>query len=192
MFILSVVLLLFVGACSAKKVTDSITKEKIETLTEVSDGMKSIEYHLDTMDRGNLDYVNQTIVLTQKTTDKEIKRGTVIVENESGHEVVTRVIGLPNEKVKIKDGVIFINNKKLDSFYGEAHRAGLKKDEYFEAIKEVEDMEQENMEEIFSINMDEVELKEDEYFTIGDDWFRSEQKVVPFSSIEGIVHGILE
>ena len=48
----------------------------------------------------------------------EIKRDDVIVflpnGNENSHYYVKRVIGMPNDKVLIRDGYVYINGEKLD------------------------------------------------------------------------------
>lgn len=51
---------------------------------------------------------------------KEPKRGDVVVLKFPGREkekYIKRIIGLPNETIKIEDGEIFINNKKLKEDY---------------------------------------------------------------------------
>lgn len=53
----------------------------------------------------------------------DIKRGDVVVFrppsniDQSGQDWVKRVIGLPGEKVEIKDGKVFINEKELTELY---------------------------------------------------------------------------
>lgn len=37
---------------------------------------------------------------------------------DNSRSLVKRVIGLPNEKVEIKDGVLYINDKELKEYYG--------------------------------------------------------------------------
>ena len=47
------------------------------------------------------------------------KRGDLVVLHDPGHGdlAVKRVIGLPGEKVEIKDGLVFVNGRKLREIY---------------------------------------------------------------------------
>lgn len=53
----------------------------------------------------------------------DVKRGDVVVfrppsnVDQSGNDWVKRVIGLPGEKIEIKDGKVFINEKELTELY---------------------------------------------------------------------------
>ena len=72
----------------------------------------------------------------------EIKREKIVVINKKfeGSNIIKRVIGMPGEKIKCEDGIIYINDKKYNDKY---------------AYGETYDFE-------------EVILKEDEYFVLGD------------------------
>ena len=50
---------------------------------------------------------------------KKIKRGDVCVFKKTGEDflLVKRVVGLPGEKVEMKDGMVYINDKKLEESY---------------------------------------------------------------------------
>ena len=74
----------------------------------------------------------------------EIKREDIVLLNlEENHQHIKRVIGLPNEFIQTKDGTIYINNKALES-------------EYFV--------------DVWGSYLSEegIQLKDDEYFVIGD------------------------
>lgn len=49
----------------------------------------------------------------------EIKRGDICVFKKTGENflLVKRVVGLPGEKVEMKDGTVYINDKKLKESY---------------------------------------------------------------------------
>ena len=84
--------------------------------------------------------INGDILLLYKLGD--IKRNDIIViDYEKGQdEIVKRVIGLPNESIRIKNNRIYINDKEIENSY---------------AYGETSDY-------------DEITLGEDEYFVLGD------------------------
>lgn len=67
-------------------------------------------------------FLNGEYLLTDKITYRlqEPKRGEVIVfvapKNED-YEYIKRIIGLPGESIKIEEGVVFIDGKKLEEKY---------------------------------------------------------------------------
>ena len=74
--------------------------------------------------------------------DHSFEREDIIVANKSveGSLIIKRIIGLPNEKIFCKDGIIYINDVKYDDPYANGETA----------------------------DFDEITLKEDEYFLLGD------------------------
>ena len=81
-------------------------------------------------------------IMILKKYDKSFERFDIVVVDKSveGSNLIKRVIGLPNEKIKCKDGKIYINGKKIDDVYG---------------FGETEDFL-------------EITLKDNEYFVMGD------------------------
>lgn len=66
---------------------------------------------------------DKDLILIEKitTSQKKLERFDMIVfENKDDSEVhyVKRVIGLPGEKVQIQDGEIFVNDQKIEDYYG--------------------------------------------------------------------------
>ena len=53
------------------------------------------------------------IVLLKKF-DKNIERFDIVVFNYNNSKLIKRVIGLPGETVKYVNGILYINNKKID------------------------------------------------------------------------------
>lgn len=106
------------------------------------------------------------------------------------NEQISRIVGLPSEKIQIKKGEIFIDSQFLDTFYGKAHRAGLEMKEYMKAMEE-EDAEYhaDSVEEIFEMDLEEMKLKSDEYFLISDDWLRGDMVRIDENQITGIILG---
>ena len=71
---------------------------------------------------------------------KDIKRFDIVVIKIKGEYLIKRIVGLPGEKVKYKNGKLFINNSYVKEKFSHS---------------ETEDFE-------------EVKLKKDEYFVLGD------------------------
>ena len=132
LLILSIILL---TACSStltnKSIIDSYTKEKLEKV-EMKDGMLTIYYRSDNMERGDnpYNYLLRDIVIDPSYyKNEEVQRGDVVyheqpkeyyelVQYEPLEEPLNRVIALPGESVEIKEGQFYIDGKKLDTFYG--------------------------------------------------------------------------
>lgn len=73
-----------------------------------------------------------------KKYDTSYERFDIVVVDDSveGSNLIKRIIGLPGEKIKCKDGKIYINGKKIDDVYGYGKTSDflevqLKDDEYF-------------------------------------------------------------
>ena len=81
-------------------------------------------------------------IMILKKYDKSFDRFDIVVVDKSveGSNLIKRVIGLPNERIKCKDGKIYIKSKKIDDVY---------------AYGETEDFL-------------EITLKDNEYFVMGD------------------------
>lgn len=192
-------LLLFILGCSITKtdtevesITDEWTKVEIPIIQNPDPSMLILpKFALgDIMDRGNWDYYLHPLVIdTQIYNEQPITRGDVIYfklngERAEGYELrglenyaytFSRVVGLPNERVKIEDGQVYINDAPLDTFYGREHRTG----------KLIEDS---------TVMMDEIVIPDGEYFVLHDSWWRSSilTFTIPFGDIEGKVIGYTE
>ncbi|MDN7246904.1 signal peptidase I [Planococcus shenhongbingii] len=176
--------------------TDAGTEAIIQLFTEYEEPLEVFDFKYDSMDRGNHDYTEYPLLIDpQPYTEKEIARGDVIVyeaEFFNGMQrTVGRVIGLPGETVEIIDGQIYINGRKLDTFYGRAHRVGISSNAEYNKVL-IENGATQNidpMKEIFSQNTREFQLAEGEIFVVGDDWFRGSQHRLPVSEIQAEVLG---
>ncbi|MDQ0914591.1 signal peptidase I [Paenibacillus sp. V4I5] len=159
---------LLTGCSEKQPITDELTKydlpitEKLDSNQIIhvikSDGMyRSEQYSGNSqlvIDRGFYDTkeINRgdVVYFDTKASDEQIKNG-----NQTQYDVA-RVIGLPGEMVTIQKGQVFINNRKLDTFYGK---------EYFTSgfINGTEK----------AHSIDEVKLTDGQYFLVGDVWWRS-------------------
>lgn len=63
--------------------------------------------------------VNDKFIVTKVYNKENLKEGDIIVfhSNEFNKRLVKRLIGLPGDKIEIKDGVVFRNGEKLNEEY---------------------------------------------------------------------------
>lgn len=194
-----------VASNEMETITDNITKPEV-ALVEPPENSLLLEWHSDNMDRGDHDY--ETLVhprLVIDSEDKEAKRGDVIyfktpdftIESNPDFKMpeyyISRVVGLGGETVEIKDGQVFINGKKLDTFYSKALNRGMEQEEYFEKVDPVNRGDEESWKEYFATTMKPVKIEENTVFVLGDNWWRSADSrnfgVLPMEYVEGKVLG---
>jgi len=179
---------------SSEIITDEDTTPDIAIIE--NDGSEMLtHYHMyDNMDRGNNDYSDKTLAIDPSVNVTEISRGDVVFfDNEDGSTDISRVVALPGEKVKITKGQIYINGKKLDAFYGKAHRADLDKESYFEEMdNKGNEYNKKGMMEVFERSMEEIKLSDEEFYLIDDDWFRGKMMVLNEAKFIGKAIGYIE
>lgn len=182
--------------------SDTDTEAVIPSVTNVTAEMVVYDYGYDDMDRGNYEYYSQSqevVIDTKYYEENEFARGDVIAFKPTPDDRITlkRIIGLSGEKVKIEEGQVYIDGKKLDTFYGRYHRRGL---DLKELKKMLADDEygfmqfKENIETNISIaentNLEEMTVPENHVYVIGDDWFRTFYRgSLPTEKIAGKVLG---
>ena len=109
---------------------------------------------------------------------------------------IGRVVGLPGETVEIKSGQVYIDGKKLDTFYGKATRRGAGEEEYFNTVPRSAIGDEQSTREYFNMNMAAVTVKENTVFILVDQWWRGtdsrEFGPLSISEIEGIITGTAE
>lgn len=237
--LLVVGIILLLSACSSEEVTkdtnettaaetpesevlsDEKTKPNIE-MVESKENTKLVEWESDAMDRGNHDY--NTIAHSSLVVEigyEEVNRGDVVYYRTPESAIskhpqlpeyyIARVVGLPGETVGIREGQVYVDDKKLDAFYGVATDKGLEKDEYFKmAEQNIEDgtwttdakvSEKERItwvnmdakEENFNTTMEPVKVSNEAVFVLVDQWWRGidsrEFGELPLKDVEGKVLG---
>ncbi|MFC3212425.1 signal peptidase I [Planomicrobium okeanokoites] len=201
--------------------TDPDTVPEIE-MVEAKENTILVEWGSDAMDRGNHDYdtiTNSSLVVEMEY--EEVRRGDVVYyktpvsainKNSNLPEYyIARVVGLPGETVVIREGQIYVDDKKLDTFYGAATSLGLSKDEYFKMVErnveegtlttdiEVSEEEQiswvnvDSMKEYFATSMEPVKVSNEAVFVLVDQWWRGTDSrdfgELPLEAVEGKVLG---
>lgn len=113
-----------------------------------------------------LNYLRRGDVIYYQMLDSELEK------NENLPKMyLVRVVGLPDETVKIENGQVYINDKKLDTFYGVATSLGLTKEEYFETVN-LKNVNKEEMENYFNTSMEPIKVEENTVFVLVDMWWR--------------------
>ena len=100
-------------------------------------------------DSMNPKYKNNDFMFLNKIIYKftPIKRGDVVVLKYKNDDLIKRVIGLPKDKIKVENGKLYINNKEYKENYINSYTA--------------------------SEDFDEVTIKNNEYFVMGDNRYNS-------------------
>ncbi|MFC5650619.1 signal peptidase I [Paenibacillus solisilvae] len=211
--IFSFIILFVITGCSSGgtpiTITDSTTKPTIITLTqnEVNPDQFVYNHNYDNMDRGNHDYEGQVVIDLKYYNKNAISRGDIVyfknpeTKKNLGEYSISRVIGLPGEKVKIDKGQIYINGKFLDTFYGRAHRGGHDLESLKKILKnsDLDNRTRKNIENDVNYfqesTKNEIEIPEDSVYLVGDDWLRSNDSrfftPIPTENVEGKVLGVI-
>ena len=201
--------------------TDPDTLPEVQMVDATGD-TKLIEWRSDAMDRGNHDYDTSThSSLVVELGYPDVNRGDVVYYKTPASAIaknpnlpehyIARVVGLPGETVEIRDGQVYVDNRKLDTFYGAATNLGLGKDEYFEMIEQRiaegtmttdEEISQKELitwvnldgkKEYFATSMEPVKVSEEAVFVLVDQWWRGTDSrdfgELPLGAIEGQILG---
>ncbi len=84
---------------------------------------------------------------------------------------ISRVVGLPGEKIEIRKGKVYIDEMKLESFYSFPTVRGMKKEEYLETVNpQNSTMTEEDFRRKHGISF---LVPDGSVFVLGDQWWRS-------------------
>lgn len=165
-------------------ISDTVTPYYVSEMKDVPEDTILIENLIDEMDQGTFEYHSgewgQFVV---NPNQREFNRGDVVYIETPKEELkskpphipeakILRIVGMPGEKLKVKKGQIFLNDLRLDAFYGSARNHGMNEEEYMEwANEKGEDPRRFN--DYFHQNVKEIAIPHEHYFVIGDNWWRS-------------------
>lgn len=179
-----------ITACSQEPLEDHVTKQDINKI-RVMNRMSVMNHRYDNMDRGHHDYEGDLVVDPGYYKTNSVQRGDIIyyknpkLENSRinlSEDEISRVVALPGEKIRIDKGQIYINGRRLDTFYGQAHRLGMNIEELQRASNrsDLDDNIRNNFKgnaDYFLVseetNIEESKVPDGQYYIIGDDWSRS-------------------
>ncbi|MDW0117506.1 signal peptidase I [Sporosarcina thermotolerans] len=182
-------------------INDMTTPERLDIATQ-SEHTFLIEWGSDTMDRGDHDFeTHEHGKLVVSTDFSELKRGqpvyyhmppSEIAKNSAIPEMyIGRVVGLPGETVEIKGGQVYIDGKKLDTFYGKATVRGMGEEEYFRTAPK-RNLAQ-SWRDYFNMDVAAVTVQENTVYLLVDHWWRGTDSrdfgPLPIEKIEGIILG---
>ncbi|MGD6831327.1 signal peptidase I [Sutcliffiella halmapala] len=166
-------------------ITDPFTAPNLEKV-KFEDGMSVVDYKSDNMEQGDnpYNYLHRSLVISQKFDEEDLSRGDVVYYVEPGDTFqdiqsdknrIARIIAMPGESIEIVKGQVFINDKKLDTFYGDGSSN-------IRSLDNVKDY-----------NFAKMTVPEGHYFVMGDLWWRSvDSRIygpVPVENMIGLVEG---
>ncbi|WP_211246706.1 signal peptidase I [Cohnella pontilimi] len=123
------VIVAFILSGCTETISDTVTEKKIEVIEKVDPSLIEVEVKTDGMvapigyDGPHPFALKSKVMADMKYYQQnEITRGDIVVfktKNYSNQDTdIARVVGLPEETVRIEKGQVYINDKKLDAFYG--------------------------------------------------------------------------
>lgn len=191
------------GSSKADVIKDNNISPEIELVTPKEHHLQ-VKWNSDAMDKGNHDYdteyhsdlviepnyhpLKRGDVIYYQMMESEIKRNPAISENYLG-----RVVGIPGETVEIKNGQVYIDNKALDAFYGNATIRGMDEQIYFEKMDASKIVDKQATLDYFKTNMEALVVEDDTIFVLVDQWWRGTDSkdfgLLPLDKVQGKVLG---
>ena len=173
----------------------SMEQEILHDFSEKEDQQFVVEYQLNGMNRGSDEYKGHLLVDINLET---LNYGQVVLYEigqgylgEQRYELA-RIVGLPGDQVAIRNGQLYVNNRKVTAFYGQAQIFG------HQTVADVQSylkrnglfMLEDTIKKNLTLTLPPITVGENEVFTVSDNWsFTSIQQTIDKSKIEGIVQG---
>ncbi|MED4727581.1 signal peptidase I [Aneurinibacillus migulanus] len=209
------VLLLAISACSFSKdeevMMDWHTSPKPQAIMPGNIAGKTIirQYAYNDMENWR-PYANQKcrvfyrrdIVLDLNYGDKDMSRGDIVYHVVPGSVLgysLSRIVAFGDERVRIKEGQLYINGKVLDTFYGKFQHKGMSLKQYVDVHKRRERDKNEahimKMKKQCKVNMREIIVPQGHVFVVDDDWVNAYDSkqfgALPTEYIKGKVIGYI-
>lgn len=182
--IIGLILVCLCTGCSEGKITDEVTELTIPILQADEEHYLFQSRHHG-MANQHMDYVAQELIFDlSHYNENPVAKGDIVLfkmtegyqtyQKEGGHtgvreEDFSRVIALPGEKLSIRKGQIYINGKKLDTFYGKLKYFGYTNPKSIVANLNACEIDcQREIKEYLQLNFDEIEVPADHVFLISD------------------------
>jgi len=182
---------------------DSVTKNELKAV-KPQEGTISVKINDDYM-LGNIDYSHSPLVVDPNAySGNEIQRGDVVYFQyppnrfqSAEKKSVLRVVALSGEKIRIKKGQVYIDGKRLNTFYGKDLYNDLDRLQREIKKKNLDDSEIENIKNRIRIvendNVDEITVPENTIYLVGDNRAGALDSrqigAIPISNVIGKVMG---
>lgn len=185
--IIFMLIMIFFTACRQEPLLDNHTTVSVANVN-VGEGMVLFKHMNDNMERKEREFSGSDVVVDPSYyKSNSVQRGDIIYyqkpqaaksNNGSPDTEISRVEALPGESIRIEKGLIFINGRSLDTFYGQALWGGMNVEELNKMINS--DSNSENIKKVIKIiqesdetNKKEFKVPDGQYYIIGDNWIRS-------------------
>jgi signal peptidase I len=199
---------LILSGCQDAVLRDPFTKKEIAFM-KPSEGMTLIRIMNDSM-LGVSDYSTDQLVIDPNAyRDTAIRRGEVVYfynplfkkSTDTNYHLeekeILRVVALSGERIRMKKGQIYINDKRLDTFYGKDYNNNVDVLRKELLNPKLDDYEIENIKNrlrfVENENMSEILVPEGTIFLMGDNRSRASDSVllgpIPAKSVIGKVIG---
>jgi signal peptidase I len=145
-------------------------------------------------------FYRRDIVVDFDYGDKDMSRGDIVYYvvpgSVRGHRL-SRIVAFGEERVRIKEGQLYINGKVLDTFYGRFQHKGMDLKQYIDLRKRIDRDKSEahvmRMKKQCKVNMREIIVPQGHVFVVDDDWVNAYDSkqfgALPTEYIKGKVIG---
>ncbi|MEC1179016.1 S26 family signal peptidase [Metasolibacillus meyeri] len=158
--------------------------EHIPLINSLSGEQYAIQLTSNTMEQGKQEYTQYPIVVDPQF-DQLDRLDVILYTAKDGQQVMSRVLGLPNETIEIINGSVVINTIPIP--YHAMFAKIMGETVYENYIEKFEDTE--NAQEIFFFNHAITQLSEKEIFVIPDNWSLDKIEAISLEQVDAKVIG---